>query len=258
MGRPTAYLDFNVCSGKRSALTKVLLIAVCYVGKMRTMPMARLNIPTRFRPGFEKLRDLSDTAFDDLVRATLAAQPHVYAETFVDSLEAGAPEVPAPELREIMDAVIGASQARLSLREPTENFVASLIGSGEMDLGDNPQRLPQRLTRLLEIEPIRTTSKAMDLVVADENPYESASLVTDIRPLFADVIGPDIPAAVLMHLLKIGYVHDAERRSITIAMDDRDLAELKAIINRAEAKSDALRTLLDRWSVCHIESREIT
>jgi len=104
------------------------------------------------------------------------------------------------------------------------------------------QRLRERLVALLPLDVIVLTTKAADLVNASEHAFDSARILTDVRPLFVgEGVGIRSPAAIVMHTLKI-VIRDND--DLFTSMTSKELRELQFALARAIRKEEHLREQL--------------
>lgn len=106
------------------------------------------------------------------------------------------------------------------------------------------ETLVSALTRILGSSTLAITAKAIDVLMEHQNVFTSGSarILTEYRPIFNDVSKPPVAGAIL-HSLKLAYFDGAERRELYLALDTKDLAELRRVLDRAEAKASSLSNL---------------
>ena len=90
------------------------------------------------------------------------------------------------------------------------------------------------------------TSKIFDLLLESEKSYINSKIITDIRPVFNEDLSKEIKAAVIVHNLSIKYRNiDNTSSTIIVTMDEEDLRQLNAQIDRALKKEKSLFATLD-------------
>jgi hypothetical protein len=105
-------------------------------------------------------------------------------------------------------------------------------------------RLVESAFKQLLTEPtVRRVSIALDLMYEHENLLQSARVVTDIRPVFSEDANC-IDGSVVSHTLRLRYDSTEGDHSISIAMDEADIRELKRQCERALLKAQTARTLM--------------
>jgi alpha/beta superfamily hydrolase len=79
-------------------------------------------------------------------------------------------------------------------------------------------------------------------------------VVTDVRPVFPD--GPEaVRGAMIVHSLKLSYLHNNESEEFFVAMDDDDLASLQKAVSRAEAKSKTLKGVITKAEMVDLDQK---
>jgi hypothetical protein len=95
----------------------------------------------------------------------------------------------------------------------------------------------------------------MNVLTAHERIFLTARIFSDIRPVFGDSI-ESASAAVVVHNLKITVRRNEKEEDIFIALDNNDLRELKEVVDRAEKKTKALASILEKSHVKFLDVRE--
>jgi hypothetical protein len=109
---------------------------------------------------------------------------------------------------------------------------------------DETPTLEIRLGRLLSVESLTVACKASDLEYGYDRVFENARIFTDIRPVFGGEGTSDVRGAVIVNQLRISCVEGSGVKDFFFALDQDDLAALRKIVERAEAKSKTLAALL--------------
>lgn len=94
--------------------------------------------------------------------------------------------------------------------------------------------------------PVGISAKGLDVVMEQPRLYHDSRVMTDVRPLFRDDKKDKIGAplgAVITHSLRITAFSKTHREQdeVFFTLDSEDLQELKAVVERAIQKEDALR-----------------
>jgi hypothetical protein len=90
---------------------------------------------------------------------------------------------------------------------------------------------------------VRLVSTALDLMYEHENLLQNARVVTDIRPVFSEDVHR-VEGLVISHTLRLRYDSTEGDHSISVAMDEIDIQELKRQCERALLKAQTARTLM--------------
>lgn len=201
--------------------------------------MAILEIPEEVRPGIVLIRDLHQDAFAALVIALEHSPTRAPVVEGVASEDAG----------QILDAVKSMYTIRVYSEVSVEKFVSDICDAMReynlLNSRDEPT-LKERLTRLLDIEPLNVWAKAVLLRLEHEHRFCTARILTDARPVYGTDVSASPVAIVINHTLKITY-HEGEAgdtRDIYIALRPRDLEEMRDLIQRAADKEKSLVTAL--------------
>lgn len=92
--------------------------------------------------------------------------------------------------------------------------------------------------------PIMIAVKAQTLVYTHQNLFLGARLITDVRPVFNDSAS-EVDELVITHMLTLDYSDGSQRNSsITLAMDQEDIAQLQNQCERAATKILTLKGAL--------------
>lgn len=113
--------------------------------------------------------------------------------------------------------------------------------------------LADRLTRALSASQVEMTVLGEDLLREHEHSFRGARILTDIRPLFREGSERHIDGAVVVHSLRLNY-EDVDRKSLHVAMDNTDLAELLSVVERAIRKQERLEALLKDITIPIVET----
>lgn len=211
----------------------------------------KLKIPESHRNALRKLFALDKEARAGLVRALQKAAPALSPSNLAESISA---EVKldkqiTKELVAVFAAMYWAKDAR---RVPLDEFVEYACDAIR-DLKDETIRPPDGdwtyvkgyLKTILSFEEsLGVSAKAMDVMAEHANTYCKARVLTDIRPVFKSDVSAGPAAAVIVQTLKLRYHRGDEMSEFFLAMDSEDMAKLRSVLDRAEAKAAALRGIL--------------
>ena len=98
---------------------------------------------------------------------------------------------------------------------------------------------------LLSLDNVKIVAKALDLHYDYANLFQSARVVTDIRPLFDDD-GTKIKAAVVSFTLRLYFDNREGDHSLSLALDEADVQELMKQCERALVKAKTAKSLMER------------
>lgn len=214
--------------------------------------MATLQIPEPYVAGLIKIGGLEDSALQDLTRSLPELQVSVQYDELTEVLATKVPSVPKNDLREILTALIGLAQARIQLDLPTSEIISLICDAMERSSNEELKRtgkqcvsFSDRLTGLLDLEPLGPLAKASVIVTDHNNVFISAHTLTDIRAVFGKNPEAKPVAAAITHTLAIAHQHNGKRENFYVALDSDDVQALIDILGRALAKAKGLNKLLD-------------
>ncbi len=101
-----------------------------------------------------------------------------------------------------------------------------------------------QIEELLSIEKVGAVSKALALAYEYANLYESAQIITDIRPVYNED-GSDIQGSIVSYTLRMNYDDAEGNHTLSIAMDEKDIQELMGACERAQKKSQRAKRLME-------------
>lgn len=166
----------------------------------------------------------------------------------------------AKDAERLMDALTSVYQGRAYFDVPVPEFVPdvceTLRDHNELKPSDEPQ-FRDRLENFLKIDALDVAAKASVLFAEHEHVFCTARILTDARPVYGEVVAGPPKAFILTHSLKIEY-HGAggSLQEMHFRLGSGDLVLLRALIDRAEAKANSLREVLDSTHIKLIDPQE--
>jgi hypothetical protein len=96
--------------------------------------------------------------------------------------------------------------------------------------------------------PLTVLRKAEQLGAEHQNSFMDARILTDLRPVFS-AAGDTIHESLIIQTLLIDYHDGTERRRVALALDARDIAQIRRLCERAEVKASALKAAVSplKW-----------
>jgi hypothetical protein len=220
--------------------------------------MPKVRIPESGRIAFQHVAGLSADQFDALVDAIRITTPAAAPDFFWKHVAEKIPSVSREAVESIVDELFSLNSASETSGLPLDQFNKIILEAVIEDAkksGVSPETqtvLQARLNRLLDLKAsLALTSKALDVLTDAERVFYSAKILTDVRPVF-DQLGSRIEAAVIVHNLRIHFGKDGEHRDFVIALDTSDVAKLREVLNRADAKAKSLQTVLEAAKVPYL------
>jgi hypothetical protein len=216
--------------------------------------MASLRIPLRARAALVSLANFSEPQMDALKRELRDAEPTLSLTKLAKRI--------APAIKHTEDETIGLLAALSSLYVTRvgkgvtlENFSLELIealnlketGKDEKPLSDEQVlKFKTDINELLSLDDsLGVTAGATSIMVELEHVWQSARILTDLRPVF----GPDLrepKADVLIHNLRISYREGAHSNEFFVGLDSNDLRMLRDVVERALQKESSLRSRAEK------------
>jgi hypothetical protein len=189
------------------------------------------------RAGVQALLDLDAASFEQLRAALAAAPPTVYRYQLVESVKV--PGMSSDLLDLLLEFALLCTRLRFDGQETAEQFTNRL--AGHLAPKGSEETLRVRMVALLQPASIRISTKARSVLRAAERVFDSARIISDVRPVFSEPPSLTIDAVVLAHSLIINYWEDGAKRAVHVSMDNDDVRSLREVLDRAELKVEVLR-----------------
>lgn len=209
--------------------------------------MPGLTIPPEQLPALQKIRTMPAKSLEAFATA-LSASPKTAA---IPDLSPDDSESIRKTLKELYNV---RSYFDVELPEFVADIVDALQGSFPVEQAD---AFRDSLAKLLAINSLDVEAKAFSLKGEYEHTFCTGRILTDARPIYG--IDPsDTPAAMMIiHTLRISYHDESSRlREIYIAMDSDDITTLRETLDRADVKSNSLKSVFTAANIKVIDSEE--
>lgn len=126
-----------------------------------------------------------------------------------------------------------------------EHLISELVKqlSDEGAPGMTGNHLSSRFSAALHSSRIAAFAKSLSLLTRNERNYHTAKAVTDLRPVFPRDLKGGPVAFAIVHTLQITYSVGAgdEEADFFVAMDEPDLDNLLAVLQRSKDKVEAIK-----------------
>jgi hypothetical protein len=215
--------------------------------------LAALWIPQLYREPLTTLANMSDADAARLVASIAELNRYSPVSMIQEATEAVLGE----------DATAGEKQLgvpllalRGQLRQvPADEIARRLSESTELELDDEARtRLCSRAESILTTNVYETTAVATDLQTQNGRNYQSARIVTDVRPVFGEDLDADPSGAVIVETLQVQtWTRDGDTELIFVSMDEADLKQLHATVERALKKTATLKRFIDETGMSYFE-----
>ena len=205
--------------------------------------MATLTIPERYRSGIKVLRSFSE---EDVARLATALQT---ARVKKDLVSVVTTQFPSLRSSEIVEALFSLYQVKARDDISVETFVNDLAdamedsGRPDLELGNERESFLKKMQVLLSVSGITILAKAQALQRDHEHIFHDAKILTDLRPVFRS--SEEEPQDMIVeYTLKIVYHDGPIHKELYMALDAKDIADLRSTLDRAERKALSLKALL--------------
>jgi hypothetical protein len=207
----------------------------------------RFRVPEEHGEPLEALGKLSDEAFERLVQSLRSEPPALDADELAARIRDAVPEL-AQHADDVVEVILIVDLLRESRGASPEEMAEWLRDAqGMPGTAEDRSILARRLAQSLSAPAILVTAKAVDLLLANERNFNSARIVTELRPVFGEDVSKEPAAAVLVHRLELDYFRASGRRdTFHVGLDEGDLEILGAAVARAQAKAKTMISFADR------------
>jgi len=207
-------------------------------------------IPSQYRPGFRKIKQLS-TADVEAIASALESAPLVGGlKELASAVIQQVPSLRRDEIEVILRSLFSLSvflaDEETPLSENLSSLSSAMQASGNPDLAlseDEKIEFERRLDRLVRINAVSIAAKVQRLRLEYSNVFHDAKILTDIRPIFDKPENRPLGCAVA-HILKLTYHEGGDHKDFYVALDENDIQVMKKILERAEAKAASLKSVL--------------
>jgi len=134
---------------------------------------------------------------------------------------------------------------------PVDGFASELVvamretRSDDLALPeDEALRFVERTVRLRAFESLNSASRAAQLASDYPQLLCTATVVTDLRPVFGADLTQRPVGAVVTHTLRLELHKPGDHEVLHITLDSRAIAKLKEVLDKAEAEPRTVRSLL--------------
>lgn len=208
-----------------------------------------LYVPNRYIPILNLVRNLSQPATTELLRALESAKIAASADELASNISESVPSIAQEELAKILDLVYALYHVREFSELNRNSFLKELVESvrenADPEISD--EELPtvrQRFKDLLSLKTLEFISKAIGLQREQQRIYCEAKIMSDIRSVFGEDVKLKPVAAIITHSLEISYHENGDHKEFYVALDEQDLDALEKVIKRAKTKAQTLTQVL--------------
>jgi hypothetical protein len=223
--------------------------------------MPKMSVPKEVLAGLKIVADLNPSARKAIIDTLRSESASLNPLQAADALAANVDGLDKSKARSVLDSVIALEFARASNDVSVSRLVGDVIGSLGLDLDQsNRDDLSSWLTESLGIDALLLSAKGISVMQDNEKSFLAARIITNIRPVYKEDLSemPKTPpsAAVVVHTLKLAYRESGDYKEFFVTLDADDIATLKKVLDRAEAKFGTLKSLLESAKVAHLGAND--
>lgn len=222
--------------------------------------MPSLTIPESDYPGLAALLTLKDESRAELI-AALGEMPSSPSEDELVETISSKSKTIAPDIAALIaKVIISLSYGRISLDHSIAEFAGAIgdameeTGVEALKLADERDHFEAFLVKILSFDSLSALMKAQTILHEYEHIWCSGRILTDLRPVFGSGSLDEVTGMGIVHNLRIRYHEAGDMRDFFVALDSEELEELGAMVARAQAKEESLRSILTKADIVEIET----
>lgn len=225
--------------------------------------MAEITIPEPYESGLAIILALSDDSVDELVSALEDIPSKLFPYTLGQEIAPNVQSVPPDALSEVVETLQSLYLSNLHHEMPASVMAddisqavsrQALSEQGQLLSDQDRKKLRDRLVKLLSIKSLEIVAKALGILRNNQNVFHEARIITEIRPVFGPNVDEPPPAAVILHMLNLTCHGTDGHKEFFVALDTDDIAVLREVIDRAEAKAESLKAMMVKAGITYLET----
>jgi len=226
--------------------------------------MAKIKIPTSEYEVLKKIAELKEADFSALLDAlgkTESSFINFDSPEDFKKLSSNVGALKPDDLKAILKTIVMLYAVKRGRRRSAEQLSEDIKETIE---AESPEEFPsatstivkERLQKLLLIEKaLHLTAKSLNVLTDQDHIFCGVKVLSDVRPVFNDA-ADSLAAAMIIHNLKISYHHEGRHKEFFAAMNMEDVRKIKEAMERAEKKSAALKSFIEKSGTPYFEDRE--
>ena len=228
--------------------------------------MPEIVMPKEHRPIFAKLLSLSTEHGEALLRELRAVPPALPLAALAERVAVAVGQT-SLEARAMIGMLASMHEAMARESETPTSFAALAIEAArELPEVIRPEEVDWERSKHLVAELLKlhrslgASSKLLGVVSDHDHVYCKSRILTDIRSVFASSAAEPPAALAIVHTLRLTYHssrNSGETEGFFIALDVKDLEELRQQIDRAIEKEKTLKSLLASKELPVISASEV-
>ncbi|MBU7581725.1 MAG: hypothetical protein KAF91_02220 [Nostoc sp. TH1S01] len=226
--------------------------------------MSELEIPEKYKPGFEQLVNIDSETVNELINALRQAPPALLLEDLTSTIAAQVQALSVEEVEDLIEALMSLYNLRDYFDAPINKIVKKISQAVQDDeelpnlTEEEKHEFEKRLTTFLEFNGVLSvTSKAINVMRDHERLFTRSRVLTDMRPVFEPDINKGPAGIAIIHMLKIEYADLNGTHEFFVALDSIDLGQLREQLDRAERKAKSIELMLERTSIPYLNYKDI-
>jgi hypothetical protein len=219
-----------------------------------------VNIPESVKPVIEQITEIPAGDFEALLAALSNTQPSLKAEKIAAHAQAALPN-PIPNLPGMLGAITNMITGPGNYGVSVNEFASAVVSSVEQRLMFPLRKKPidralleGRLVALFSVKSLILSARANDVQHQYGSLFSSARIISDMRTVF-DPEDSQPSGALIVHNLKITSFRGGEFEETYFALDNADLVILRKVLDRAEAKTASLESVIAKTGLKYFESK---
>ena len=214
--------------------------------------MPKLRIPNQHHKGISKLLGWDPTVVDQFVAALEGQPPNVSLFSRVPS-SIILSNIAKDAMESVSSAVTALYLVRATADVDLDDFIEDASEAiAVFDATGLSQQSKDRLRKVLGIDSLASSAKALVLLTEHERTLHSVRILTDVRHVFQSDPEKEPYGAVVFHILKLNYHENGQHKDFFIALDGDDLANLRIALDRADEKTKTVKRKLALADIAYL------
>jgi hypothetical protein len=221
--------------------------------------LAKLRIPYDQIETLGVLVSISDKDVEQILHVLSELPLSVDFDTSTKPL---IPKLAASHLKQpdkLLKVLVSLSVTRAHSDPPVNDFVEDVleaIDEADPKILSGKKRFHARhlLRRVLSFEPLSMLAKASHLIHEQAHLLSSSRILTDARPVYGHEPDKKPSAVLINHTLQLRYFDNGEYKEFFIALNAKDISNLKKVLDRALIKESSLSEVFKSGNIKIVRS----
>jgi hypothetical protein len=209
------------------------------------MSNTSIEVPENYQNGLRKISNLEENQFQELLSALTGLKP-TFQKEVIQKLASKVHSIEAKDIDEIVEAIFSLYFARRDLELSSTELARGISEAEELHIPSERREIfANRLINFLAFDhSLGVASKAIEVLREREHLLCTARIITEVRPIFGEQPTERPSAALIIHTLRVSYHESGDIKEFFVDMDTSDIAILRRLLDRAEAKEQSLKDVL--------------